>query len=29
MSGGLHRDPTVEHYGADLESELPPEDFTP
>lgn len=29
MSGGLHRDPTVEHYGsADLEAELPPEDFT-
>ncbi|WP_121251395.1 amino acid permease [Nocardioides ferulae] len=29
MSGGLHRDPAVEHYGADLEAELPPEDFTP
>ncbi len=29
MSGGKHRDPAVEHYGADLESELPPEDFTP
>lgn len=28
MSGGLHRDPAVEHYGAELESELPPEDFT-
>ncbi|GAA1479420.1 amino acid permease [Nocardioides aestuarii] len=28
MSGGLHRDPEVEHYGADLEKELPPEDFT-
>lgn len=28
MSGGLHRDPEVEHYGApELESELPPEDF--
>lgn len=29
MSGGLHRDPAVEHYGAELEAELPPEDFTP
>lgn len=29
MSGGLHRDPTVEHYGgSQLEAELPPEDFT-
>ena len=28
MSGGLHRDPEVEHYGAALEAELPPEDFT-
>ena len=28
MSGGLHRDPAVEHYGRDLETELPPEDFT-
>lgn len=28
MSGGLHRDPEKEHYGAELESELPPEDFT-
>lgn len=28
MSGGLHRDPAKEHYGADLESELPPEDFS-
>ncbi|MEZ5092685.1 amino acid permease [Nocardioides sp.] len=29
MSGGLHRDPTVEHYGSsELEGELPPEDFT-
>lgn len=27
MSGGMHRDPTVEHYGRDLEAELPPEDF--
>lgn len=30
MSGGLHRDPTKEHYGShQLEEELPPEDFTP
>jgi ethanolamine permease len=29
MSGGLHRDPEVEHYGSALEAELPPEDFTP
>jgi ethanolamine permease len=29
MSGGLHRDPAKEHYGAELESELPPEDFSP
>jgi hypothetical protein len=28
MSGGQHRDPAVEHYGRDLEAELPPEDFT-
>lgn len=28
MSGGLHRDPAVEHYGGDLETELPPEEFT-
>jgi ethanolamine permease len=28
MSGGLHRDPEVEHYGGQLEEELPPEDFT-
>jgi ethanolamine permease len=29
MSGGVHRDPEVEHYGsAELERELPPEDFT-
>ena len=28
MSGGLHRDPEVEHYGGALEAELPPEDFT-
>ncbi len=29
MSGGAHRDPEVEHYGSkELESELPPEDFT-
>jgi len=28
MSGGEHRDPAVEHYGEELESELPPEDFT-
>ena len=28
MSGGIHRDPAVEHYGKDLEGELPPEDFT-
>jgi ethanolamine permease len=29
MSGGQHRDPEVEHYGSqELESELPPEDFT-
>ena len=28
MSGGLHRDPAVEHYGQELEGELPPEDFT-
>lgn len=28
MSGGKHRDPAVEHYGAELEAELPPEDFT-
>jgi ethanolamine permease len=28
MSGGLHRDPEVEHYGSSLEAELPPEDFT-
>lgn len=29
MSGGLHRDPSVEHYGGvKLEAELPPEDFT-
>lgn len=28
MSGGLHRDPATEHYGKDLEAELPPEDFT-
>jgi ethanolamine permease len=28
MSGGLHRDPEVEHYGSELEKELPPEDFT-
>lgn len=28
MSGGLHRDPEVEHYGSEeLERELPPEDF--
>jgi ethanolamine permease len=27
MSGGKHRDPAVEHYGAELEAELPPEDF--
>ena len=28
MSGGLHRDPEVEHYGSsELEGELPPEDF--
>lgn len=27
MSGGLHRDPSVEHYGTELEKELPPEDF--
>lgn len=28
MSGGLHRDPEVETYGAALEAELPAEDFT-
>lgn len=28
MSGGKHRDPAVEHYGKELEAELPPEDFT-
>jgi ethanolamine permease len=29
MSGGVHRDPEVEHYGsAELERDLPPEDFT-
>jgi ethanolamine permease len=28
MSGGKHRDPAVEHYGAELEAELPAEDFT-
>jgi ethanolamine permease len=28
MSGGVHRDPAVEHYGSELEAELPPEDFT-
>ena len=28
MSGGLHRDPEVEHYGSELEGELPPEDFS-
>jgi ethanolamine permease len=29
MSGGVHRDPEVEHYGTrELEEELPPEDFT-
>lgn len=28
MSGGKHRDPAVEHYGSELEAELPPEDFT-
>ncbi|MFJ9537108.1 amino acid permease [Streptomyces sp. NPDC101225] len=27
MSGGLHRDPAVEHYGSELETELPAEDF--
>ncbi|MFT4081815.1 MAG: amino acid permease [Nocardioides sp.] len=27
MSGGLHRDPEVEHYGAELEEELPAKDF--
>jgi len=29
MSGGEHRDPAVEHYGAELEAELPPDDFIP
>ena len=28
MSGGKHGDPAVEHYGAELEAELPQEDFT-
>jgi len=28
MSGGLHRDPEVEHYGSNPENETPPEDVT-